>query len=350
MKVSTKLSLKLIVPIFIVSLVFAGSLAYMLSIQVKENMLQFASGKVAVAVRFWAEKELDELAFLGNKYLEKQMAFEAFARDLKREGLTNVKLWNARGVVIYDEQGALTGKEMVMSEQWTKASKAMAGEPQHGKMTKIGNRLHMLTYIPISFGDSKVVMGVVQGMLDVDPFRGTLSQVQLAVASIALAGFLVFFLFVFWSIRRLVLNPAEKLDMVSKMVAGGEFSQVKIDKKKVPDNELGDVTIRLERVAEAMKVLKNSGEDLKRFSDKLEKEFREAAQYVRSSIHEINNLMLVISGYAEMLSKDQSKDQDTRDTCRLILEEGNKVISITRGVSNFFKERTVVKDTTKPGK
>lgn len=55
--------------------------------------------------------------------------------------------------------------------------------------------------------------------------------------------------------------------------------------------------------------------------------------------HEINNPLFVITGETEMLLKDESKDRETKDTSRIILEQAGRITEITKRLLDFSRQK-----------
>lgn len=86
--------------------------------------------------------------------------------------------------------------------------------------------------------------------------------------------------------------------------------------------------------------LRSAYEQLKQTQSQLIQSEKVAAtgQLAVGAAHEINNPLFVISGEAEILLRDENKDQGTRDASRIILEQTKKIATITKSLLEFSRQ------------
>ena len=234
---------------------------------------------------------LDSNDFSANNYDERKNTFTEFFKSIDTSEIVRIKVWSPDGTIVYSDNDSIIGENFADNSYFQYALSgdvsAEIQEPEKPEnISELGYGQLIEVYVPITDDDGNV-FGVIETYTSMDyvldEIDALTSMIYLSIGiTIVLIGIVV--TFVFFNLRKNIINPIIKIQQMTKNIADGNFDQkVTISTK----NELEQLVKSFDEMRESLQK-----------TIELEKQLAVAQQNVK------NEKLVAMGSFASRLAHD----------------------------------------------
>jgi len=208
MKPKLSLIQKVFIFSFVIFIITGFLLIFFVSREIKNIFLEERKRAVSEVVLKQANRHLNPDDFKTTNYLLVSSRFEDFFEEIKTNEIIRIKVYNSQGIVIFSDEKELLGQKLFQGEE--EELKEILGGKIVADITapikkehvyERGYRQLMEIYVPITFGESKEIFGIIETYFKLDFLNEKIWRTQVLLALVITFIFTILFAILFLIVR-----------------------------------------------------------------------------------------------------------------------------------------------------